>query len=211
MTLVDRATIIHYHRHRIACFGAGQVRALGWRDPASQRQRFNAIAIASAFGFDRCSVLDLGCGCGDLKAFLAARFEDVDYLGIDQVPEFIEVARERYVDDPRARFHLGDFAKGELPRVDVVVASGALGYRCAEAGFHLRMIEQMVATATKAVIINLLDAWTFPDHPLLVGRDVEEVTAFCRTLPANVERIRGYLPDDSTIVVKTADPAASQT
>ena len=208
MTLVERATIIHYHRHRIANFGAGQVRALGWRDAASQQQRFQAIA--SAFAFDRCSILDLGCGHGDLKAFLADRFQDVDYLGIDQMPEFIEAARERYVGDARACFHLGDFTRGAFPKVDVVVASGALGYRCADAGFHLRMIERMVAAASKAVIFNLLDASTFPDHPLLVGRDVEEVMAFCRTLSAHVERIQGYLPDDSTIVVKPAHPAASQ-
>ena len=205
MTLVERATIIHYHRHRIDCFGVGQVRSLGWRDAASQRKRFDAIA--GAFEFDRCSVLDLGCGCGDLKAFLAARFKDVDYLGIDQMPEFIDFARKRYAGDPRARFHLDDFAKVELPRVDVVVASGALGYRCAEAGFHLRMIERMVATAAKAVIFNVLDDSTFPDHPLLVGRDLEEVTAFCRSLSANVEQIGNYLRDDLTFVVRAGELA----
>ncbi len=200
VNLIERATIIHYHRHRIDRFGLGHVQALGWRDEASQRRRFEAIA--GAFDFDRCSVLDLGCGCGDLQAFLAGRFRDLDYLGIDHVPEFIERARERCAGDPRAQFHLGNFSRGELPRVDVVVASGALGYRCAELDFHLRMIERMEATATRAVLFNVLDAATFPDHPLLIGHDVEAVTAFCRTLSPGVDAVRGYLPDDVTVVMR---------
>lgn len=91
MNLIDRATVIHFHRHRIAEFGADSVRALGWVSEASQTSRFEAIAQAA--DFNDSSVLDLGCGTGDLKAFLDLRFAGVSYLGIEQVPEFVALAR----------------------------------------------------------------------------------------------------------------------
>lgn len=200
MNLIERATVIHYHRHRIAAYGEDQVRALGWRAEESQRKRFEVIA--GAVDFNHRSVLDLGCGCGDLKTFLDGRFDGVAYLGIDQMPEFIERARRRHAASDSAAFYLGDFSSMAWPQADVVVACGALGYRSADKDFHLRMIRKMVDAARLAVVFNVLDAATFPDHPLLVGRDVERVTSCCRTLSKQVEVIRGYLQDDVTLVIR---------
>ena len=41
-------------------------------------------------------VFDLGCGYGDLKTYLNQKFSDFTYIGIDQMPEFIAVAQERF-------------------------------------------------------------------------------------------------------------------
>lgn len=200
MNLIERATVIHYHRHRIAAYGEDAVRALGWRTEESQRKRFEVIA--DAVDFNHRSVLDLGCGCGDLKTFLDERFEGVAYFGIDHMPEFIERARTQHAASDNAVFHLGDFSSMAWPQADVVVACGALGYRSAEKNFHLRMIRKMVDAARVAVVFNVLDAAAFPDHPLLVGRDTEEVTACCRSLSKQIEVIRGYLQDDLTVVIR---------
>ena len=88
MNLIDRAKVIHFHRHRIAEFGIDSVRSLGWVSETSQANHFEAISQAA--DFNNISVLDLGCGTGDLKAFLDARFSGLSYLGIDQVAEFVE-------------------------------------------------------------------------------------------------------------------------
>lgn len=201
MNLIERATVIHYHRHRIASCPDDSVKALGWRGEESQLKRFEVIA--EAVDFTGRSVLDIGCGCGDLKTFLDRRYEGVAYLGIDQMPEFIDLARTRHADTRDALFQLGDFATMAWPEAEVVVASGALGYRSAEAGFHLRMIRKMFDAARQAVIFNVLDAACFPEHPLLVGRDCESVVAFCRTLSPHVNVVRGYLADDMTVVICT--------
>jgi len=87
--------------------------------------------------------------CGDLRALLATRFDDVAYVGIDLVPEFIRHAAQRYADDPKAHFSLGDFGLGELPRAVIVVGSGAPGYRCDDSAYHLHMIRRMVAAARR--------------------------------------------------------------
>lgn len=206
MNLLERATIVHYHRHRIAQHGGNAVEALGWRNADSQRLRFEAIARAA--DFNGASVMDLGCGCGDLKPFLDRHFQGFAYLGIDQMPEFIATAQARHGHLPRTLFHLGDFCHMALPLVDHVVACGALGYRSEDPHHHLHMIQRMHAAARHTVIFNCLDAAHFPEHPLLVGRNRDEVLAFCESLAPEVELVAGYREDDFTVVMRL-DPQAA--
>jgi len=59
-------------------------------------------------------------------------------------------------------------------------------------------------TNTAPAIFNALDAARFPAHPLLVGRDCEQLVAFCRELSPDVAVIRGYLDDDFTVCMYRA-------
>jgi SAM-dependent methyltransferase len=206
MNLFESATILHYHRHRMATYGDAAVQALGWKCVDSQRKRFDVIADAA--NFDGSAILDIGCGHGDLKPFLDERFVDFSYIGIDHLPEFIAQAEARYGTCPRTWFHTCDFSKLELPHVDYVIASGALGYRCAQPQFHLEMVGRMYQAAERALIFNALDAAFFPEHPLLVGRNYEQLVAYCRGLCPNVNVVRGYLYDDFTICVVRAQVPA---
>ena len=45
MDAIERATVQHFHRHRLAAHGAGTPEALGWRHADSQRLR---LAIRTA-------------------------------------------------------------------------------------------------------------------------------------------------------------------
>jgi len=198
--LIERATIIHYHRQRVARYGLDDARALGWRGEESQRRRFELIAAAADFNGAR--VLDLGCGRADLKAWLDERFDGVRYLGVDQVPEFIDAARTRFAHCPRSSFHCADFGSAPLPRSDIVVVCGALGYRCALPDFHLGMIRRIWAVCEGVLIVNLLDAARFPAHPLLVGQPVDEVMALAESLAPQVELIRCEQGDDYTVVMR---------
>lgn len=200
MDLIERATVMHYHRHRIAEFGP-RAQALGWKAEHSQWSRFEVI-LRSA-DFSHCSVLDVGCGRGDLKAHLDDAFPGVRYTGIDLLPEFVEDAVRRYPGGG-SRFLVGDFARCELPEADYVVACGALGYRCAEPQFHLRMIRRLHGLARRALVFNVLDARRFPEHPLLVGRDCAEVLDLCKRLSPHVAVSQGYADDDMTFCVGAA-------
>jgi trans-aconitate methyltransferase len=200
MDPIERATILHFHRHRLRLHGSGSVGALGWHHEDSQRCRFEVIAGVADYRDS--TVLDVGCGTGDLRAFLDTRFTGVRYLGIDQMPEFIASARQLYADHPDTQFVLGTFDTLTLPKADHVVASGALGYRSADPHFVYNAIARLYAAAQRAFVFNVLDADHFPDHPLLVGRDVAEIEGFCRRLAPQVEVIRGYVVDDATVVMR---------
>ena len=89
------------------------------------------------------------------------------------MPDFIQQAQQAYAGVPETWFFQGDFSLVPLPVVDFVIASCALGYRSAEPAFHLDAIRTMYRSAREALIFNMLDAAVFPDHPLLIGHDVE--------------------------------------
>lgn len=209
MNPVDRATIVHYHRHRIASFGAGQVRALGWRAETSQQRRFATISGAADCAHAR--VLDLGCGHGDLKPWLDARFDGVFYVGVDQVPEFIDEARRRHGHCPRSAFYCADFGSVALPESDVVVACGALSYRTAEPDHVFHMLRRMWAACAGTLVVNLLDRARFPDHPLLVGHDPAEAMALADALCPHARLLQDRdddAADDFTVVMQRRPDAA---
>jgi SAM-dependent methyltransferase len=201
MDLLERATVMHFHRHRIALHGIDSVESMGWREPASQRGRFETIA--AAIDADHSTVLDVGCGTGDLKRFLDERFSGVSYLGIDQQPEFIAAARARHQGDASAVFIEGNADRLPLPRADHVIACGLLGYRSANPRHLFQTIARLFAAAHQTLVFNVLDQRRFPaDHPLLVGRDVAAVDAFCRQLCGDVTLVEGYAVDDATFVLR---------
>lgn len=197
MNLIEKATVIHYHRHRIREFCPGTVEALGWREAQSQRRRFQVLLqLGNLAGR---SLLDAGCGHGDLKGFLDRHCPGFTYIGIDHVPEFIEQAKARYGSLPDTHFYRADFTQAQLPKVDYVIASGAFGYRCADAGHYFRMISKLFEAANRALAFNMLDAAVFPRHDLLIGHDRSQVEAFCRRIASRIEVTTGYLEDDFTV------------
>jgi trans-aconitate methyltransferase len=199
MNLIEKATITHYHRYRIAEYSGGTVKALGWKGEESQVKRFEALTAVG--DLNGCTLLDVGCGYGDLKGYLDRSFSGFTYIGIDQMPEFIAEALNKYEDCADTFFYQTDFVTMAFPRVDYVIASGALGYRCDNPEFYADMIRKLYGAATRAVAFNMLDAAHFPQHELLVGYDCEQVVAFCDALSPCVKVVRGYLEDDFTVFV----------
>jgi trans-aconitate 2-methyltransferase len=71
------------------------------------------------------SLIDLGCGSGELTAELAAQLDVSLAVGVDSSPEMLERAR-RHADD-RCRFVTGDIATWTAPEpVDLVIANASL-------------------------------------------------------------------------------------
>ncbi len=197
MDLIEKATVMHYHRHRITEFQQGTVEALGWRSTHSQLARYKVLAKVG--DLNGASILDVGCGHGDLKVFLDQHFSDFEYIGVDQMPEFITEARVRHGHCSRTTFYQTDFSTAELPQIDYVIACGALGYRCKNECFYRDMISKLYDSAKVAFAFNMLDKKTFPLHDLLVGHDRDEVLAYCRTLSSQVQWFGDYLQDDFTV------------
>lgn len=199
MDLIEKATVMHYHRHRIAEFQQGSIESLGWRGTFGQQARYQVLAKVGDLNGAR--LLDIGCGYGDLKAYLDMHFSDFDYIGIDQMPEFIAEARKRYEDCKQTAFYQTDFSAAELPQVDYVIASGALGYRCKKESFYTDMICKLYNSAKIALAFNMLDKSRFPQHDLLVGHDRDEILTLCRALSPRVECYGDYLEDDFTVLM----------
>ena len=82
---------------------------LDWASRESQLIRFDVLAAnVDLVGK---SLLDVGCGLGDLWAFLKARDISVAYTGVDLAEKMVAAARDRHRD---ADFQCGDVFAGGM-------------------------------------------------------------------------------------------------
>jgi len=193
--MTDNSAIFDYHRSMIAYHGNTGPAALGWTDRESQLVRFRVLSEMA--GLDHCSLLDAGCGHGDLLGYLLTRYPDINYTGIEQLPEFLAEAGKRYGLLPEAIFLEGDFCRDALPAVDYVLLSGALNYHQEDPDFIYNAISKLYAASRKGFGFNLLRR-VIPNG-LLAAYQPDNVCAYCETLGADVRLRLDYSDEDFTI------------
>jgi 2-polyprenyl-3-methyl-5-hydroxy-6-metoxy-1,4-benzoquinol methylase len=105
------------------------------------------------------SVLDIGCGMGDLIDFLQVRDASIErYLGIDLVAPFIEQCRLEYLppcEFRQANFISRSFAPAE--RFSLVVNMGVLVSRVISYEAYVEhCVAKMIALSSKYVLFNVI-------------------------------------------------------
>ncbi len=199
MDLLSRAHIIKYHNDSIKKFGINSHQALGWRKKNEQLLRFKMLLEPTEL--NDCSILDIGCGTGDLLAYLISNNIQCDYTGIDQIKEFITLAGEKYKNQNNTSFLLGDFWTADLGKYDYVLASGALSYRHADPNFIFKIIAHLFSLSKMAFAFNLLEKTDLKNGGL-VAYNKNEIMEFCKKLTANVSLKDDYLNGDFTVLMQ---------
>ena len=193
--LLDNAAVFRYHRQRIREYGPGSPGALGWQ-PDGQQIRFEVLAQIGDLA--HCSVLDVGCGYADLYPFLQQHFVGVQYYGIEQMPELLDLARARYPHAPGFTLATGDFLRMPLPLSDYVLASGSLNYRHRNPDFIFQAIATLYKSCRLGLGFNLL-CWEPVGGGPLSAYDPATIVAYCQTLAPNVKLVEGYRDGDFTV------------
>ena len=129
--LTDKKTVINRYTERFHEFGYSP-KTLGW-DKGKQPLRFSILSKIIPSVSTSFSIMDIGCGFGDLYAFLsnshAAMFQ---YYGIDIVPTLIQEGESRYPQN-NVKFFCGDFL--DVPfdlHIDYCIGSGLFNFKLTE-------------------------------------------------------------------------------
>lgn len=190
----DEKRIHNFYQAALDRFGEDDVRSVQWTSLYGQKRRFEVLLnVGDVTGH---SILDVGCGLGDLYKFMLERDIRADYTGIDIIPEFIKTAKVKY---PNAQFYHQDIFETE-EKFDYVLASGALSFKVQNNDDHYkRMILKMYEVASKAVAFNMLDNATHVDNETYAAYSPHEVVDFCSGFANSVEVTTDYLPQDFTV------------
>jgi SAM-dependent methyltransferase len=197
-----------WYRDNYRRFGPS-FRALGFNRRSSQEKRFSAaLALGSLHGR---SLLDVGCGFGDLLAFLNARGIHPRYTGLDVTPPMIERCKRRFAGSG-ARFVTGDALAYEPDEsFDYVVASGIFGYAAKGMRQRLRpMVAHLFGLAEIGLAVNFLSGCTPQRSPARLYVYPWDMLQLALGLTPAVRLDHTYLPNDFTLCMYRTPPWAPQ-
>jgi len=149
--LQDERQILEEYDRRVFEYKDGP-RAAGWGSERSQHVRNIALVDVMRGGVG--SVLDVGCGLGDLSIYLGD--SKPLYHGMDMCPGMVERARQRF---PGRDFRVGSPLWSPIPlrSFDYVMASGIFNLETEHAEDLARAtVMAMYELCRKAVAVNFL-------------------------------------------------------
>ncbi|MDP3646113.1 MAG: class I SAM-dependent methyltransferase [bacterium] len=187
--------LITFYDRLIEKYGPNDPRALNWRNAESQERRFQVLTEIE--NLENASILDAGCGVGDLYDFLRCHVRQFSYEGIDINKNFIESARTKY---PGITFGLMDVAKYEGVKSDYSFASGLLSFKTSNhKELYFGYIKRIFDLSNKGVAFNMLNIEHHDDNETYAAYSVGEVHNFCSGLTGKIKICQDYLPYDFTV------------
>jgi trans-aconitate 2-methyltransferase len=112
------------------------------------------------------TIVDLGCGAGNVTKFLGERWPEARIVGVDSSPEMLDEARAATGGDARYEFVAADVAGWQPDRpVDLVYSNAALHWLPAHAVLIAR-VAAMVAPGG-ALAVQMPDNFRAPSHTLV--------------------------------------------
>jgi SAM-dependent methyltransferase len=200
----DGSETSRFYEEHIKRFGYS-FRALGFGRRASQEKRFAAaVSIGSLHGK---RLLDVGCGFGDLLAWLNARGIEPEYTGIDICKPMIQRCRKRFANSS-ATFVVGD-ALTFVPAdpYDYIVASGIFGYNARDTRRRVQpTLERLFDLTRIAMSVNFLSARAPARSPGRLYLHPADVLQFALKLTPAVRLDHTYMPNDFTLCLYRQAP-----
>ena len=198
----DKVRAIHEHyEHRITP-DRDNHDVLDWASAESQTERFRVLADNVDLAGK--SLLDVGCGLGDLLGYLRERGLDTDYTGVDLVAKMVAAAAKLH---PTGHFKRADvFADSTFDpgAFDVVFCSGIFNLNLGNNhDFLSAALPKLVELSREYVVINLLHSRAaFGAQDEYFHFAPGDVLKILRPLPCSVRIVDDYLPNDFTVICR---------
>ena len=167
-----------------------------WNSKHSQEKRFEVLL--SCIDDDAYSLVDAGCGFGDLHSYLQDKSVNIsNYTGLDLSPSMVEIARE----NTGCEIIECDITRDRLPEADYYACSGSMNILSRFATFLF--IRNCYEACSKGFVFNLLLG---ADDSLVYNHFYpEELQGLFDELGAEVVVKTGYLEHDFTVFLKKGE------
>ena len=192
---LDKAETQERYRKRWFEYGYDS-RSLGWNKDC-QWVRFEA-ALEGLRPEDFDTVIDFGCGFGDLLAFLRMKQWQGKYTGVDIVDELINEAAKRHKHDDRAKFVCLDGNSSLPEKAALAVAIGVFNHRLHQdnLAFVRETLSNLWEATTKVVVCDFLSSSSDVEHRRgdLFYADPRELYELATTYSRRVVIHHAYMP-----------------
>lgn len=177
----DKADIIKLYENRLKRYGVN-VMTVGWKDVRQQRLRFKQLTEANDISGK--SLLDVGCGFGDLSGYLRRQGITVKYTGYDLSSKLIEIAKRR---NPSANFEVKDILSEDFGKFDYIITSGTLNKKLTGNRLYAaRMIKTMFEHCRKGIAFNMFTTLVDFKEDYLYYYSPGDILNTCRKLSRKV-------------------------
>ncbi len=154
MDILSKEYLVDFYSSRLGLFGQ-RPEALRW-SKRGQKARYAWITEVMDPEANA-SVLDYGCGFGDLFTYLKKNSHSVRYTGMDINPKLIEIARMSHPETPFCVFDIEEEPLDKGMRFDHVVLCGVFSTRVEGATESLmNVIRLLYPHADKALVATAL-------------------------------------------------------
>lgn len=171
-------------------------KSLKWKTQEAAEKRY--IALTENIDFENKSILDLGCGFGDIIPFIENKAKNFNYTGVDITKEFIQEAKELY---PNHKFIEGDFMNDELRDFDIILACGPLNSLSIDVSARKKIIKKFFNKSKKIFAFNMAGGEREEERKGIFYVNYLDILKYCLTLTNKITFKTGYAYKDFTIVM----------
>jgi len=200
MKAADKDYVVDLYNKSLADYG-DTAEGVKWR-PYSQSYRFKVLTQVA--DLETASILDYGCGKGDLYPYLVGQGFRGTYTGFDINSQLIDLARRKYAG---VRFEIKDIEEVESlsEQFDYVLVSGvfAFGLHASDSWSVMKsVLSRCFTVAKKGLAFNAISTYVTYREPEFFYASPEEVFQFCMTeLSRNVALRHENVPCNFTVYV----------
>jgi len=154
-------------------------KSVQYADKVSQWSRFYMLTKLLP---KNTSILDFGCGLGDLLLFMRKNDFKGQYLGLDIVPAFIKNNNQKFSSDTKSMFKTFTPEEENLPSsYDFVVQSGVFNNKRDDIiEFTFQTLEAMYDSSRLGISFNMLTKYVDYQDENLSYFDPSEIFDFCK-------------------------------
>ena len=172
---------------------------LGWGKNGKQAIRFTVLSEYALS--ENASVLDVGCGFGDLYKFMKDAGWDSNYHGIDIVPVLLDEAKKLY---PEIKLENKDISKDFVESADYVIASGIFNAALSEEPNedHIeRSVSKMFEVCNKAVCVDFMSTYVDFQKEGSWHTSPEWAFSMAKKLSKRVILRNDYMPFEFSLII----------